>query len=88
MIQGCYLTAVKHSGIPLSNTLFSGCQNRSLYERHESNTDIEGYTVKLCLHSLDYAADHKETVCVLWGEVIIRNVRHDCQRCNYGRAQS
>lgn len=88
MIHGCYLTAVKHSGIPLSNTLFSGCQNRSLYERHESNTDIEGYTAKLCLHSLDYAADHKGTVCVLWGEVIIRNVRHDCQRCNYGRAQS
>lgn len=85
MIHGCCLTAVKHSGIPPSNILFSDCQSRSLYERHESNTDVEGYIAKLCLHSPAYAADHKGTVCVLWGEVIVRNVRQDC---NYGRAQS
>lgn len=76
------------SEIPLLNTLFSDCQNSSVYGRHECNTDIEGYIAKLCLHSLDYVVDHKGTVCVLWGEVIIRNVRQDCQRCNYGRAQS
>lgn len=72
MIHGCYLTAATHSGIPLSNTLFSDCQSRSSRERHESDTDIEGHIAELCLHGLDYTGDHKGTVCVLWGEAIIR----------------
>lgn len=86
-IHGCYLTVVNQPDIPCSNTLSSDCKKWFIYECHESNTDIEGYIVKLCLHSFDYAADHKRTVSVLWGKVIIRNVRQDCQRCNYGCAQ-
>lgn len=82
------MTAVEHRGIPLSNTPFSDCQMPSLRERRDRHGDREGYAAKLCLHSLDYAADHRGTVCVLGGGAIIRNVRQDCRRCNYGRARS